>query len=94
MSRQKMVTRTFKTMSCSVLVADKEMGELKNIVVKLPREITDPIKLHKACAKAITDSNLVIVEVTDFTTEEKLYGMPESDFIANAIEISRTEKAE
>lgn len=89
MARQKMVTRTFKTMSISVLVVNKENAELRNVMIELPREITDATKLFKACVKAISDPNLVVVEVSDFTVNEKLMGIPEADFIKYAVEIPR-----
>ncbi len=89
MPRPRMVSRTFKTTECTVTVAQKSTGTLKNIIVNVPREVIDPTKLARAVKKLITDEDLVFVEVSDFTTKEKLLAMSEEDFVQQAHEIKR-----
>lgn len=84
MARTPMVTRTITTSVVSVLCADIEMGELKNIEFTLPRTYKNEEAILKAVRKANTDKNIKPVSVADVKIVETLFGMSEQKFIDNA----------
>ena len=85
MARKPMVTRTIVSTKVTVLAVDTaDSDEMKNLTVVMPRQWDDDADLLKAVKKQHEKDGLVIVKVVDKVKEESLYGMEETDFIANA----------
>lgn len=81
--RVHMITRTIKTTTARVMVIDIESGSTAIKDYELPRTYKDT----KAVLRALEDQNTdtkKLVHVVDTTVNERLYGMPESDFIKYA----------
>ena len=84
MARIPMVTRTINNTVCNLLVADTEMGELKNISVTVPRTYKDEKKLAKVAFAAAETDTVKPVQLISSQIEGVLYGMSEEDFIKHA----------
>lgn len=81
--KEALVTRTFKTMNCSVLCANAEAATIETLSVTLPRSYADEKTLFKAITKHIPEGYTAL-KVLSFEEVETLYGMSESEFLANA----------
>ena len=81
MARIPMVTRTICNTVCNLLVADTEMGELKNIMVTVPHTYKDSKKLAKVAFAAAETDTIKPVQLISSQVEGVLYGMSEGDFI-------------
>lgn len=91
--REHMITRTIKTTTAKVMVVNTEDGSTAIKDYELPRTYKD----DKAVLRALEDQNTgtqKLVHVVDTTVNEKLYGMPESDFIKYAQPIDKSTKDE
>ena len=91
--RVHMITRTIKTTTAKVMVVNTENGSTAIKDFELPRTYKDT----KAVLRALEDQNTGIeklVHVVDTTVNERLYGMPESDFIKYAQLIDKDEPAD
>lgn len=84
MARQPMVTRTITTTVANVLCLDTELEAPVTKTVSVPRTYKSTEKLEKAVKNAIETETLRVVQVKDFSTVNKLYGMSEQKFIENA----------
>ena len=93
MSSKKMVTRTFITTNCNVMLANPENGEISYRVVKLSGTFHDNegnidtkaiTKKLRKMFDADTESVEKFVTVTGCDETEQLYGMDEDKFLANA----------
>lgn len=79
-----MITRTIQTTKVSVLCLDVTNGEPCNMEVTLPRTYKDENAMLKAAKPLIETDTLKAVHIAHFSVCETLYGMKETDFIANA----------
>lgn len=81
--RVHMITRTIKTTTAKVMVVDTESGSTAIKDYELPRTYKDT----KAVLRYLEDQNTgtyKLVHVVDTTVNERLYGMPESEFMKHA----------
>lgn len=91
--RVHMITRTIKTTTAKVMVVNTEDGSTVIKGYELPRTYKD----NKAVLRALEDQNTdtqKLVHVVDTTVNERLYGMPESDFMKYAQLIDKDTKDE
>lgn len=84
MARVSMVTRTIVATNCTALCINVETAEPFNKVYTISKAPDDEKKLIKMLQKMEDDENVKVVHVVDTEVEEKLYGMPETDFIKYA----------
>lgn len=78
--RVPMITRTVKTTTAKVMTVNTENGSTTIKDYELPRTYKDA----KAVLRALEDQNTdteKLVHVVSTTVNERLYGMPETDFI-------------
>ena len=78
--REHMITRTIKTTTAKVMVVNTEDGSTAIKDYELLRTYKDNKAVLRALEGHNTDTEK-LVHVVDTTVNEKLYGMPESDFI-------------
>lgn len=80
MARKRVVSRTIKTFIYTVMAVNKETAEVFSdnfIVTGTP--VTNEAKLEKLYNEANPSNKFI--DLTGSTTEEKVYSMPEKDFI-------------
>lgn len=85
MARKPMVTRSFDTMTCNVLVANISTNTLQEKEITLPTLITEDNKLVKAIREQVETDIIKFVSIKSTTVKEVLLGMSEQDFIKYAI---------
>ena len=81
MARKPMVTRTVQTTLATVLCLNTETAEPFNQTVTLSGTFKDNKAVIKAVKALIENDTISVAKVVDVEIEEKLYGMPEQDFI-------------
>ena len=81
MARKPMVTRTVQTTLATVLCLNTETAEPFNQTVTLSGTFKDNKAVIKAVKALIENDTISVAKVVDIEIEEKLYGMPEQDFI-------------
>lgn len=84
MAKTPMITRTIQTTEVNVLCMDIKQGEPFNTTVTLPRTYKDNTAMLKAAAAVIDNEDTKAVHIVASDVKETLYGMKETDFIANA----------
>ena len=84
MAKTHMITRTIQTTEVNVLCMDIKQGEPFNTTVALPRTYKDNAAMLKAAAAVIDNDDTKAVHIVASEVKETLYGMKETDFIANA----------
>ena len=85
MAKKPMITRTIQTTEVTVLCMNIQQGEPFNKDVTLPRTYKDNTAMLKAAAAIIDTDGVKAVHIVRSEVKETLYGMTESDFIANAV---------
>lgn len=81
MARKPMVTRTVQTTLATVLCLNTETAEPFNQTVTLSGTFKDNKAVMKAVKSLIENDTISVAKVVDIEIKEKLYGMPEQDFI-------------
>lgn len=96
MARKPMVTRTVQTTLATVLCLNTETAEPFNQTVTLSGTFKDNKAVMKAVKALIENDTISVAKVVDIEIKEKLYGMPEQDFInaANVLPPRGTKVAE
>lgn len=84
MARERMVTRTVEVSVCEVMCMDVVKAEVIMRTFEIGGGITEEKALLKAIQKANDTATFKCVTITNTTTKEILYGMPESEFIKMA----------
>ena len=84
MARERMVTRTVEVSVCEVMCMDVVKAEVIMRTFEIGGGITEEKALLKAIQKANDTPTFKCVTITNTTTKEILYGMPESEFIKMA----------
>lgn len=84
MAKTPMITRTIQTTEVNVLCMDIKQGEPFNTTVSLPRTYKDNTAMLKAAAAVIDNEDIKAGHIVASEVKETLYGMKETDFIANA----------
>lgn len=89
----KMVTRTITTTKLEVMVVDITRGETATEVVEVAGKIEGD-KALKVAKKKLETEAVKVVAIVGSDLIEKLYGIPEDDFIKYAVELNpETRKA-
>lgn len=84
MAKQRMVTRTALTTNATVLCLNTETAEPFNQTVVLSGTYKDTKVLLKDAKKLLDSDTVTVCKVVDVSVEEKLYGMPENEFLSAA----------
>lgn len=90
MARKPMITRTIMSTRATVLCLDIETAEPTTEVFELARTYKDEDKLMKALKAQYENESTKLVHITSIDEVEKLYGMSETDFMLNAVELDPT----
>lgn len=90
MARKPMITRTIMSTKATVLCLNVETAEPSNETFELARTYKDNDKLMKALKNQYETEDTKLVHIVDIEEVEKLYGMSETDFMLNAIELDPT----
>ena len=94
MARAKMVTRTITATKVEAQIVVISASEISNINVTVSGEYDNPEKLMKAVQKQTETADLKVLKIVSSEKVEKLYGMLETDFLAQAKELDpETRKA-
>ena len=94
MARAKMVTRTITATKVEAQIVTISASEITTINVTVSGEYDDTEKLLKAVKKATETADIKVLQVLTSEKVEKLYGMLETDFLAQAKELDpETRKA-
>lgn len=94
MARAKMVTRTITATKVEAQIVVISASEISNINVTVSGEYDNPEKLMKAVQKQTETADLKVLRIVSSEKVEKLYGMLETDFLAQAKELDpETRKA-
>lgn len=92
MPKERMVTRTCHVTYATILVVNLAEEKTEQVVFELPGIYKDDKAIIKAAEKR-ADDNTKIVHVIETEVQDKLKGMSEDDFFANAIELPARTKA-
>lgn len=84
MARERMITRTITETTASVMYVNVATASVDYCDYKLAGEFTDNEAILKYLKKHYEDDNIKIVNIVNVDTVDKLYGMPEAEFIALA----------
>ena len=94
MARAKMVTRTITATKVEAQIVTISASEITTINVTVSGEFDDTDKLLKAVKKQTETADIKVLQVLTSEKVEKLYGMLETDFLAQAKELDpETRKA-
>lgn len=81
MARERMVTRTITEYNVTAMCVDTLKAELSDHVVTLTGDYKDNSEMLDAIQKVYNTDTFKVVSIKSVSIEEKLYGMPELDFI-------------
>lgn len=84
MAKIRMVTRTATTTKATVLCLNVETAEPFNDTVLLPGIYKDNKSILKDAKKLLDTEEVSVCKVVNVEVEEKLYGLPEADFLKYA----------
>ena len=87
MARAKMVTRTITATQVEAQIVTISASEITTIKVTVSGEYDDTEKLLKAVKKATETADIKVLQILTSEKIEKLYGMLETDFLAQAKEL-------
>lgn len=84
-----MVTRLVKGTEVEVKVINAETDAITVESIVLSKAYTEDMadKLKKAVAKHYEGTDLTVIKVVSFTPCNKLFGVPQNVFMANAVEL-------
>lgn len=90
--RKAMITRTVESTVFDVFCVDASTQTTETKTFKLAGRVKDADKaLRKLRAEHETE-NVKLVYIVDSRLEQRLYGMTEEDFVANAVELDENRK--
>lgn len=82
MARQRMVTRTVTENTINAMVFNLETNNLDTVVFAIGGEALDETSANDICEKRFKNSlSYKFIKVNSVHVSEKLYGMPEEEFI-------------
>lgn len=84
MAKQRMITRTALTTKATVLCLNTETAEPFNETVLLSGTYKDAKNILKDAKKLLDNDTISVCKVVNIEVEEKLYGMPEVEFLQYA----------
>lgn len=85
--RESMVTRTVLGTKVTALAMDTNTCEPSNVTYEIGGQNANDEKLLKKVRKEHDTDDFKVVKIVAVEYFEKRYGMKESDFIANAVEL-------
>lgn len=88
--RKKLITRTIQFTNLTLLMANVETAEMYNEYKTIPGTYKDEKAMLKAARPLVEDDTHKLVSLVGWTLGTQLYGMPESDFMAQAKPIEKT----
>lgn len=92
MARRAIVTRTVVGTEVTTMCVDTVSAEVSNKTYVLSGTFADDAKLLKAVQKAYDNDTTKNVAIVSKKDSNKIYGMWEEDFIANAMELDENRK--
>ena len=93
MRKQKLITRTFTITYGKMLLVDVETQTTQTLSFKLIGNYKTKDDVFKAFKNEYDeDNNIIPVQVLEFFTEEKTYGITAEDYISNAVELDADSK--
>lgn len=90
--RESMVTRTILGTKVTVLAMDTNTCEPTNVTYEIGGKHANDEKLMNKVRKEHDTEDFKVVKIVAVEPFEKRYGMKESDFIANAVELEPFQK--
>lgn len=90
--RESMVTRTILGTKVTVLAMDTNTCEPTNVTYEIGGQHANDEKLMNKVRKEHDTEDFKAVKIVAVEPFEKRYGMKESDFIANAVELEPLQK--
>ena len=87
--RIRMVTRTVKTYTVKAMVTDIIEASVKYQYVVITGECDLKTLTKKVKSKVEEEAGIVFTAIVDTEVEEKVYGMPEEEFMLYAKEVTR-----
>ena len=93
MARVKMVTRTVTTIKAVVKVANLDTNTIEEVEVIVPEQANEKL-FNKVLKEAVNNEHRMLITCLSTESIETLYGMPETDFIKNAVVLPKREKVE
>lgn len=94
MATERMITRTIQKKVYNTLVFDCVTGETRNADFILTEKVTDNDAALKMLRKRYEGDSLKVCAIVDTKIEEKLYAMPEVDFLKYAHIVEKDIKEE
>ena len=86
MARQRMVTRTIISTVISAKVADDLTDKIETREINVPTEIKSEADAKKSAVKYFKEStNITVLSAKIIRTESQIYGMPEQEFMKQAV---------
>lgn len=84
-----MVTRLVKGTQAEVKVINNETDEIsiENVILNKAFSEEDTEKVKKAVIKSFENTDFTVLKVNSFTPCNKLFGVPQAVFMANAVEL-------
>ena len=79
--RTPVISRTMKYTIATVMVVDKERGEVFNTAIRIPSVIKGESSMLKYCEKALEDGYIKVVDIVDTLVEEEKRYMTVEDFM-------------
>ena len=88
--RKRMITRTIKVNTVDSMVTNIKTATVENHVSIITGDYDKETIAKMVCKEVHTESpDLVFACVTSIETEERIYGMPEEEFMLYAKEVTR-----
>ena len=93
MRKQKLITKTFKKTNGKMLLVEVETRTKQTLSFKLIGNYKTKEEVFKAFKNEYDgNTNIIPVQVLEFFTEEKTYGITAETFISNAVELDADSK--
>ena len=92
MRKQKLITRTFTITYGKMLLVDVETQTTQTLSFKLIGNYKTKDDVFKAFKNEYDKDNIIPVQVLEFFTEEKTYGITAEDYINKAVELDADSK--
>ena len=86
-----MITRTFTTTSCDIMVVDTTTNAVKNVTRMLPEKVDVPTA-EKILRKKWNTADGIFVRVNSVKHMESIFGMTEETFLAHAVALDDKRK--
>lgn len=92
MARVRMVTRTIESTKVTAMTVNVATQEVKNEEFVIAQTFANAEKLLKAVKKQCETDEVKVVAIVSDEVQQKMYGMLETEFLANAHELDENRK--